>query len=157
VAAVVKNLNSLILFVVVVMVGGIAIGTLTIPGEWYANLIKPSFNPPNWIFGPVWTVLYLFIGIAGWRVWNRSHDTLAVRLWFIQMGLNFLWSPAFFKLQNTGLALGIIALLLLTIVAFIIRTWSRERMSSALFIPYALWVGFASLLNGAIYVLNAAH
>ena len=149
-----KNLTSLMVFLVLVMGGGIAIGTLTAPGEWYANLAKPAFNPPNWIFGPVWTILYLFIALVGWRVWNSGRDKLALRLWFFQMGLNFLWSPVFFSAKRTDLALLIISLLFLMILAFIARTWSSDRLSSVLFIPYAVWVAFASVLNGAIFFLN---
>jgi benzodiazapine receptor len=152
-----KYPGSLAFFLLLVMGGGVATGILTAPGEWYAGLNKPSFNPPNWIFGPAWTVLYVFIAIAGWRVWVQGGDRQAIRLWFIQLGLNFVWSPVFFAAQRPGWALCIISLLLLAILAFIHRTRASHRVSSALFIPYALWVSFALVLNGAIFLLNSPN
>lgn len=148
------RIASFMIFVVLVMGGGIAIGVLTAPGEWYENLAKPAFNPPNWIFGPVWTVLYLFIAVAGWRVWNSGHDRLAIRLWFVQMALNFAWSPIFFAAKRPDVALVIILLMLAAIMGFILRAWTSDRVSSLLFMPYAAWVAFASVLNGVIFLLN---
>ncbi|UWQ93944.1 tryptophan-rich sensory protein (plasmid) [Rhodobacteraceae bacterium M382] len=136
------------------MGGGIAIGTLTAPGEWYGDLQKPFFNPPNWIFGPVWTVLYLMIAYVGWRVWQHDDRVSLNRLWIVQMGLNFLWSPVFFAAQNPALALVIILCLLLTIGGFIRTAWRPDRLSALLFVPYLAWVGFASALNVAIVQLN---
>lgn len=149
-----RPIVSFALFLLLVMGGGIAIGTLTVPGEWYAGLTKPSFSPPNWIFGPVWTVLYIFIAIAGWRVWRLTSDKTIKQLWVAQLFLNFSWSPVFFAAEQTGIALCIIGLLLATIIAFVVLARRSDRISSLLFIPYALWVGFASLLNGAIFFLN---
>jgi tryptophan-rich sensory protein len=91
-----KRLAPLILFLVLVMGGGVAIGFLTAPGEWYAGLAKPSFNPPNWLFGPVWTLLYLLIAVAGWRVFESDRGGWPMKLWWAQLALNFLWSPVFF-------------------------------------------------------------
>ncbi|WP_343211914.1 tryptophan-rich sensory protein (plasmid) [Aliisedimentitalea scapharcae] len=149
-----KNFGSFLLFLIVVMGGGIAIGTLTAPGEWYGDLQKPFFNPPNWIFGPVWTVLYLMIAYVGWRVWHHDDRVSLIRLWTVQMGLNFLWSPVFFAAQNPALALVIILCLLLTIGGFIRTAWRPDRLSALLFVPYLAWVGFASALNVAIVQLN---
>ncbi len=148
------NRLALAAFILLVVVGGGAIGTLTAPGVWYAGLEKPPFNPPNWLFAPVWFVLYVMIGIAGWRVWRAHHDTPAMVVWWVQLALNFLWSPAFFAAQNIDLALAVIAALLLTIVTFIALTWRRDRTAALLFLPYAAWVSFATLLNGAIWWLN---
>lgn len=148
------NLTRLALFLLLVMGGGIAIGIITAPGAWYASLQKPVFNPPNWIFGPVWTVIYLMIGVAGWRVWRREDGADLKRLWGAQLCLNFLWSPVFFAAQMPGLALGVIAFLMLVILMFIRTAWRRDRVSALLFLPYAAWVGFASVLNGAIFALN---
>jgi benzodiazapine receptor len=145
---------SLLVFLLLVMGGGIAIGTLTAPGDWYANLAKPPFNPPNWIFGPVWSVLYLIIAWVGWRLWQRGERGTLMKLWFAQMGLNFLWSPAFFALQMPALALVIILCLVLTLVLFIQTAWRPDRTSALLFVPYLAWVGFASVLNAAIVYLN---
>ena len=144
---------SLALFLLLTVGGGLLIGLLTAPGEWYAGLTKPAFNPPNWIFGPVWTVLYVLIGIAGWRVW-RAEDVTLQRLWWAQMALNFLWSPVFFGAGNLGAALVVILALLAAILAFIFAARHRERISAWLFLPYALWVGFATLLNAELLRLN---
>ncbi|WP_289041049.1 TspO/MBR family protein [uncultured Aliiroseovarius sp.] len=149
-----KNAISLLVFVVIVIGAGSAIGTLTAPGEWYAALNKPFFNPPNWVFAPVWTLLYLMIAVAGWRVWQQPGHPALFRLWLVQMGLNFLWSPLFFALQMPGVALVVIAALLATISLFIKTAWPLDRVSGLLFIPYAAWVGFASALNAAIFFLN---
>lgn len=135
--------------------GGTLIGSLTGPDAWYASLQKPSFNPPNWVFGPVWTVLYVLIAVAGWRVW-RHGDTALQGLWWLQLGLNFLWNPVFFAAHRIDLALVVIALLLASIAGFMALAFRRDRTSFALFVPYALWVGFASALNAAFHVLNGA-
>ena len=76
--------------------GGLALGTLTVPGGWYAGLAKPSFNPPAWLFGPVWAVLYALIGVAGWRVGHSHRTGWPMTLWWVQLALNFLWTPVFF-------------------------------------------------------------
>lgn len=149
-----KTYGSFLVFLLLVMGGGIAIGTLTAPGAWYADLSKPFFNPPNWVFGPVWTVLYLAIAYVGWRVWLHDSRTTLLRLWIIQMGLNFLWSPVFFAAQMPALALAIILCLFLTIASFIRAAWRPDRLSALLFVPYLVWVGFATALNGAIVSLN---
>jgi len=141
-------------FLLLVMGGGILIGTLTAPGDWYANLSKPPFNPPNWIFGPVWTALYVLIAMAGWRVWEADRTSPEMKLWWGQLGLNFLWSPAFFVMQQPWIALVIILALLLVISIFILRNWVKDRVSAFAFVPYALWVAFASALNLSIAVLN---
>ncbi|MEM7462702.1 MAG: TspO/MBR family protein [Pseudomonadota bacterium] len=147
-------MKSLIVFVVLVLGGGIMIGTMTAPGSWYAELAKPSFNPPNWIFGPVWTVIYLLIAVAGWRLWQRDPSGTAMKIWGAQLALNFAWSPIFFSAQQIGIALVVIVLLLVTILTFIVVTWPRDRLAAWLFVPYAAWVSFATLLNGSILLLN---
>ncbi len=145
---------ALVLFVALVLGGGLTIGAMTAPGDWYVALNKPAFNPPGWIFGPVWTVLYVAIALAGWLVWERRADGMAMPLWWVQLALNFAWSPAFFSAQQIGMALVIILALLLTILSFIVLTWHRVNSAALLFLPYAAWVAFASLLNAAIFILN---
>ena len=141
-------------FLILVMGGGILIGALTAPGAWYAELNKPIFNPPNWLFAPVWTTLYLFIAMAGWRQFEQRAGKSQLSLWWVQLFLNFLWSPVFFALQMPWLALVVIAALAGAIVVFIRSAWNRDRLSAVLFIPYLAWVSFATLLNGSIAVLN---
>ena len=145
---------SLALFLLLVVGGGLAIGFFTAPGEWYAGLAKPPFNPPNWLFGPVWTLLYILIAIAGWLVWRHQSGSTAMRLWWVQLVLNFLWSPVFFAVQSIGGALLVIVALLATILAFIAAAWGEHRTSALLFLPYATWVAFATVLNGSIWLLN---
>ena len=149
-----KHRLALILFIALVVGGGLAVGYGTAPGEWYAHLAKPSFNPPNWVFAPVWTVLYVLIAVAGWRVWRENAAGGAMKLWWLQLGLNFLWSPVFFAAHRIGFAFFIILLMLVAIIAFIAISWRLERIAAWLFVPYAAWVGFAATLNGSILALN---
>ncbi len=144
----------LALFVVLVLGGGFAIGQMNPPGSWYAALAKPWFNPPNWVFAPVWSIVYLLVAIVGWRTWEAPTNRMSRALWWAQMALNFLWSPVFFTVQRPLAALAIILALLVSIVVFIVRQWSSDRTSVTLFIPYAAWVGFASILNFEIVRLN---
>ena len=141
-------------FVVATVGIGIAIGTINLPGEWYAALHKPPFNPPNWSFGPVWSVMYVLIAVAGWRTWEREAHGVGMALWGAQMLLNFIWSPVFFASHRIGLALAVVVALLVTIVGFIIVRWRADRAAAALFSPYAAWVAFATLLNASIWLLN---
>jgi translocator protein len=145
---------TLALFVILVVGGGSLIGINNVPGEWYQALAKPPFNPPNWIFGPVWTILYVLIAVAGWRVWTNRRTGGAMTVWWLQLGLNFLWSPVFFTLNQVGLAFLIIIALLAAILAFIRINWRRDPTAAVLFLPYAAWVAFATLLNGSIWLLN---
>jgi benzodiazapine receptor len=145
---------ALVLFVALVFVGGSLIGYTTAPDQWYASLEKPSFNPPNWLFGPVWSILYVMIGIAGWRVWKAQDGGNALVVWFVQLALNFLWSPIFFAAQNPGLALVVVVGMWLSIVAFIIVARHVDRIAAWLFVPYLAWVSFATMLNAAIWWLN---
>ena len=143
-----------VLFIAVCLGGGLLIGINNIPGAWYQSLVKPSFNPPNWIFAPAWSILYVLIGIAGARTWLFARRSPAMALWGLQLVLNFLWSPLFFGLQRPSLALLVILPLLLVILAFITLVWNRDRPSALCFLPYAAWVAFASLLNASIVALN---
>jgi len=146
--------GSLILFLALVLGGGLVLGFLTAPGGWYAGISKPAFNPPAWFFGPVWTVLYVLIAVAGWRVWQRDHLGWAMKVWWAQLVLNFLWTPVFFGAHQIGLALVVILLMLAAILAFIAAAWRLDRVAAWLFVPYAAWVAFASVLNGSIWALN---
>ena len=144
----------LAIFIAVVVAVGAVIGTQSVPGAWYEGLNKPPFNPPNWIFGPVWTALYVMIGIAGARTWLKSRMGGRMQLWGSQMLLNFMWSPIFFTMQSPIGALILIVPMLICVIAFIIMTSTRDRVSMWLFVPYAVWVAFATLLNASIVYLN---
>jgi translocator protein len=134
----------------ILLIGGL-IGSTSVPGVWYAALNKPWFTPPSWVFGPVWTVLYLLIGWVGARQWIKGESRA---LWWLQMLLNFAWSPVFFARQSPRAALAIIVTMLITIIAFIVREWRRDSLSAKLFLPYATWVSLATALNAGIVVLN---
>ncbi|WP_395066814.1 TspO/MBR family protein [Flavobacterium sp.] len=126
---------------------------------WYPTLIKPVFNPPNWIFAPVWTVLYIMIGVAGGMVWNRLElDPEKVKKAFlffvIQLALNALWSYLFFGFHNPLLALIEIVLLWLIIFETYTQFKKIDKVAGMLFIPYLAWVSFAMILNGSIWWLN---
>ena len=153
-AAIPNHRLTPILFLLLVVGGGLAIGYLTVPGAWYAQLAKPAFTPPGWIFGPVWTALYVMIAVAGWRVWRRDRGGRPVKLWWAQMALNFLWTPVYFGAHQILLALAVILLLLAAILAFIVLSWRQDRAAAWLFVPYAAWVAFASVLNASILALN---
>jgi translocator protein len=134
-----------------------ASGVLVSSGGWYAGLIKPSWNPPNWVFGPAWTLLYTMMAVAAWLVWQRGGwkaQRQALGLYLLQWALNALWTPLFFGLQRPGLALVEIAALWLTVLATLVAFWHAKRFAGLLLVPYALWVSFAAALNFTIWRLN---
>ena len=137
----------------VVLVGG-AIGISALPDAWYVSLHKAPWNPPNWVFGPAWFTLYVLIGIAGARTFMRNARSPQMLLWVAQMILNFAWSPVWFSLHQIWPAFGVISAILVLILAFIWNSWKVDRVAAWLFVPYALWVAFASTLNLSIALLN---
>jgi tryptophan-rich sensory protein len=125
--------------------------------NWYATLAKPSWTPPDWIFGPVWTALYTCMAVAAWLVWRQRGmaDALApLAIFGIQLGLNVAWSWLFFGFQSPGLAVIDILLLVAAIAATLVAFWRRSLAAGVLLVPYLGWVGFASVLNVAIWRLN---
>jgi translocator protein len=146
---------SLIIFLALTIGGGLLIGFLTRPGEWYVSLSKPWFTPPNNVFAPVWTLLYIMIAIAGERTFMRDPVGAPMTVWTIALALNFVWSPIFFRLHRPLAALFVILGLLGTIIAFVALSWPRDAPSALLFLPYVAWVLFAAILNGAIWRLNS--
>lgn len=144
----------LLAFITVILGAGLLIGYETVPGEWYAALRKPPFTPPNWVFAPVWSVLYVTVAIAGWRIFTGNASNAALGLWTIQLVLSLLWSPVFFRTHRIDLALGVIVVLLIVVISFIAVSWRRDRASVLLMLPYAAWVAFAAVLNLDIWQLN---
>lgn len=141
------------LFLIVVLGVGFTIGLTIRPGAWYEALVKPFFTPPNWLFGPAWSLIYVLIAIAGWRVFiSEAIHSRAFRLWVMQMLLNWAWTPVFFGLHQIGAGLVVIVALLMTITAFIIL--ARDRVARLCFVPYALWLFYATCLNAGILLLN---
>jgi tryptophan-rich sensory protein len=149
-----RSILTLLLFIAVVVAVGAFVGINSAPDAWYATLNKAPWNPPNWIFAPVWFTLYVLIGIGGARTFLRDPSSGPMFLWILQMVLNWAWSPTWFTLHQVWLALIIIWAILLLILAFIWTSWKLDRLSAWLFVPYAAWVAFASTLNLAIAVLN---
>lgn len=125
------------------------------PGPWYAGLRKPPLNPPNWLFGPVWSVLYLAIAVSGWLVWRSGPESpLPLSLWAGQLVLNGAWSFVFFGLRRPGAALLEILALLVVLFATTASFFRVGRVPGALFLPYTAWVTFAAYLNAGIWHLN---
>lgn len=151
---------TLIAFIALSQLAGLlgALFTVDQIPSWYAGLVKPSFNPPNWLFGPVWTTLYTLIGIAGAHLWMKSTGKARkelLALYFVQLFLNAIWTPIFFGAEALFPALAVIILLDITVLALIIRSWKYHRIVSLLLIPYLAWILFATLLNGSLAVLNS--
>jgi tryptophan-rich sensory protein len=124
------------------------------PGAWYAALQKPSWNPPAWLFGPAWTLLYTLMAVAAWLVWKRVGFSRQMGLYFVQLALNAAWTPIFFGAHQLGWAVVEIALLW---IAILVTLRSFRRVSAAagwLFVPYLAWVSFAAVLNAALWRLN---
>ena len=140
----------------VAAIGG-AVTTPQING-WYATLAKPSFNPPDWIFGPVWSLLFAMMAIAAWRVWGADprmrRNRTALLLFALQLAFNLAWSVAFFGAQSPLSGLVVIVPLEILIVATILAFTRHDRVAALMLVPYAAWVGFAMLLNFTIYSLN---
>jgi tryptophan-rich sensory protein len=156
-----KETLALIGFIAVCLgvsaVGG-AVTSSSVEG-WYHTINKPAFNPPNWIFAPVWLTLFIFMAIAGWRVWKSPFSSArkaGLGLFGLQLVLNLTWSILFFGFLRIDLALIDIALLLVVIVATMIVFWKVDRYAGILFVPYVLWVAFATFLNLSIWVLNSS-
>ena len=130
----------------------------TLMNPWFSNLNKPSWNPPSAVFGPMWTVLYLLMGISLWLVWKSTKATnqkeIAITFFIIQLFLNFWWSLLFFKFHSPALALADIILLLILIIITAFHFFPISRTAAYILIPYILWVAFASLLNYSIWILN---
>lgn len=133
---------------------GFLTGYASNPKATYGSFVQPSFAPPAWLFGPVWTVLYIMIAVVGWRLYEAAADSVEMRLWWAQLALNFLWTPVFFMLGSRALALAVILALLALIIVLIRRLWPQDRTGALLLVPYALWVAFATVLNAAIVRLN---
>jgi len=125
--------------------------------SWYAALQQPAWTPPNAAFGPVWTTLFVLMGVAGWLVYRAPAAPArrrAWQLWWMQLLLNWAWTPLFFNARQVGVALVVIVVLWCTIMAFVRVTWSTDRTAALLFLPYLAWVGYASSLNAGILWLN---
>lgn len=137
--------------------GAASMGALFMPGDWYAALEKPSWNPPGWVFGPVWSTLYAMMAVAAWLVWRQggfARQRRPLGVFLAQLALNALWTPLFFGLQRPGLAFAEIIALWLAIAWAIAAFWRVHRVAAWLLAPYLAWVSFAAVLNGTLWRLN---
>lgn len=137
--------------------GAAATGAFVSIDGWYADLAKPVWNPPPWLFGPVWSTLYLMMAVAAWRVWSLGGFPARKRpltLFLVQLGLNALWTPLFFGLHRPGLALFEIILLWVAIVATLRAFHRVDRPAAFLLLPYLAWVTFATVLNATLWQMN---
>lgn len=133
-------------------------GAIFSPGDWYKSLAKPSWTPPDWLFGPAWTVLYITIAVAGWLVWRETGLTgapVAFAIYGVQLVLNSLWSAVFFGMKRPDLAMIEVSFLWLSILATILAFWPLHAGAALLLLPYLAWVSFAAALNFALWRMNA--
>ena len=155
-----KKIISLVIWIVIAFIPGIFGQLFTSPNipTWYAMLNKPFFNPPNWLFGPVWTLLYLSMGIAAFLVWEKRKEnkavTAALVIFFAQLLINGLWSMVFFGQHQLLQAFFVIVLLWFLILWTIIKFYKINAFAGLILIPYILWVSFATVLNFSFWMLN---
>jgi translocator protein len=146
---------ALVVFVLIAFVPA-AIGAFFPAPDYYAELAKPAWAPPDWLFGPVWTGFYALIGVSAWLVWRAGGPgrRSAIGLWGVQLVLNAAWTPLFFGLRNPSIALVDIVLLLTVLTVTVVVFWRRRALAGALLLPYLAWVAFATALNFEILRLN---
>jgi tryptophan-rich sensory protein len=147
---------ALILLIVLCFAVGGSGGLATTPNipTWYAGLVKPSWTPPDWVFGPAWSFLYLSMAIAAWLVWRKGNAVLPLALFAVQLVFNAAWSWLFFGLHSPGLGFIDIVLLWTAIAATTVVFWRRSLLAGLLFLPYLAWVSFAAVLNFAVWRLT---
>jgi tryptophan-rich sensory protein len=149
----IKSISKLLISIVISQLAGL-VGTFftfsAIP-TWYITLNKPTFNPPNYIFGPVWTILYTLIGISLYKIWIKKGS---LKLFWIHLFLNAIWSPIFFGAKNLGIAFVVIILMWVSLIFLIKNFYKIDKYASYLLTPYLLWISFASFLNFSILILN---
>ena len=133
-------------------IGGLVTSSFKEP--WYSMIILPSFNPPSWVFAPVWTTLYILMAIAIWKIWINSFDLKILKLYFIHLFFNGTWSIVFFGFHQIGLALINLIIILIFIILLMKNYFNRDKISFYLMTPYFLWSGYALILNSSIFVLN---
>jgi translocator protein len=151
-----RDLGGLALWVIACF-GAAAIGGLFPPGAWYAGLNKPSWNPPSWLFGPVWSALYTMMAVAAWMVWKRGGFAVQrtpLALFLVHLALNAAWSPLFFGLKWPGIAFAEMLLLWLAIVATLVAFRRVSPVAGWLHVPYLAWVSFAAVLNFTLWRMN---
>ena len=150
-----KYLSLIILLLITFiapMIGSYATATFKEP--WYSEIILPSFNPPSWVFAPVWSTLYLLMTIAIWKIWKNSFDKRILKIYFIHLFFNSTWSIVFFGFHLIGLALVNLIIILLFIIILMKEYLIRDKISFYLMTPYLAWSSYALILNSSIFLLN---
>lgn len=147
---------ALLIFVLLVAAAA-STGAIFKPGAWYEQLRKPGWTPPNFLFPIVWTLLYIMIAWAGWRIWRETGLGIALAFWAAQWVFNSAWSWLFFGRRRMDLGLLDICLLWISVAGFILTAWPVDRIASLMFLPYLLWVSIAALLNLTVLRLNASE
>ncbi len=147
------SLLVLIGFIVVTFLAPL-LGVGSPPGDWYASLNKPSWNPPGWLFGPVWTVLYLMMATAAWLVWKKCGWGKALGFYGIQLVFNAAWTPLFFGAHQPGWALVDIIAMWVAIVVTTVAFFRVNKTAGGLMVPYFAWVSFAMVLNYTLWRMN---
>lgn len=149
---VVKLLSAVAVCWIAAVIGSIA--TFSQIPTWYTTLVKPEWNPPNWLFGPVWTVLFTLMGVSLYLLWKNKNNAIAVRFFYIQLFLNILWSWMFFGWHRLDLALVEIVVLWIAIVKTVNYSYKVNKTAGLILLPYLIWVSFAGFLNYTIWMLN---
>ena len=152
-----KNKYLSLFFLLVITFIASAIGGFTTASykePWYSQIILPSFNPPSWVFAPVWTMLYVMMAIAIWKIWINSYDLKILKLYFVHLFFNGTWSIVFFGFHQIGLALINLIIILIFILLLMKNYFNKDKISFYLMIPYLLWSSYALILNSSIFILN---
>ena len=145
---------ALILLVTFVASGIGSFVTSSFKEPWYSEILLPTFNPPSWVFGPVWTTLYIFMSIAAWAAWKKTSDKMILKIYLVHLFFNSIWSIIFFGFHQIFLALVNLGIILFFIIWLMRIYYHVNKISFLLMIPYLLWSFYALILNGAIFFLN---
>ena len=150
-----KYLSLTLILLITFLASGIGgFTTANFKEPWYSQIILPSFNPPSWVFGPIWTTLYILMSIAIWRIWIKFYDNKILNLYFFHLFFNMIWSIIFFGFHQIGLALLDLFIILIFIVLLMKIYYSKDKISFSLMVPYFLWSSYALVLNFNIFILN---
>lgn len=149
--------RSLIIFFAMIIAIQLVGNLVTMPAipEWYRNLVRPSWSPPNWLFGPVWTLLYIMLAISGWLLWTQTPRSKALTFYFVQLFFNAVWSPLFFGIKQIEVAFACLVIMFVFALLTMVTAFKQEQKAVGwMFVPYCVWLLYATSLNGAIVVLN---
>ena len=152
-----KNKYLSLIFILLITFAASAIGgftTASFKEPWYSEIVLPNFNPPSWVFGPVWTILYVFMSVAAWSVWIKTNDTKILKIYYLHLFFNSIWSVIFFGFHSIGVALIDLIIIIFFIILLMKIYFNTNKLSFYLMIPYFFWSSYALLLNIFIFILN---